>query len=378
MIRLAVSGLFLFAACELALNAPVARAQQDDTFRIYDIEHTTGLNLARGFDILTGAPRAECVVPKKPEENPGYGPDSVGFRSYRIENSQQLDRALGISASASIKMGVGSASGSVSYSNALSVSSYGLNYVVESSIKQKGKSVLAETLKEPYRKLLASGKPELLGRFRSICGDGYITEMPTGGEFKAIIQIATNSRSETEAMAASIGGSYAAYSGAASFSNSVKKAASTNEVRIWSFRRGGGGPVPITPDDIATEAANLPVSAAKTPAPLQIAVFSYTTVLDDPSIPLDTFSERAAQIEKLADLSSRARNQLGDLQFIMNHPSQFYSRPTDLPQLAQEAESLNEFRALIKHRADECIKSDGACYIGDLTPPQPSVRPARR
>jgi hypothetical protein len=376
MVAIRVAGIVV--AFWLLVNAQAAPAQEDDTFRIYNIENTTGLDLGRGFDILTGAPRAECIVPKAPKDYPKFGPESVGFRSYRIENSQQLDKTLGISASASIKMGVGSASTSASYSSALSISSYGLNYVVESSIREKGDSLLADGLKDPYKKLLASGKPEWLNRFRSICGDGYITEMPKGGEFKAIIQIATNSRSETEAVAVSIGGSYAAASGAASFSSAVKKAASSNEVRIWNFRRGGEGPVPITADDIASEAANLPVKVEKAPTPLQIAVFAYTTVLDDPSIPLETFTERAAQIEKLAALSAAARNQIGDVQFIMDHPSQFYSKPTDLPQLAQEASELNDFRLLIMQRADRCIKSDGACYLDDLILPRPTVRPARR
>lgn len=355
-----------------------AFAQEDDTFRIYNIENTTGLDLGRGFDILTGAPRAECIEPSEIVDHPEFGPDTVEFRSYRIENSRQLDKALGISASASISMGVASASASASYSNALSVSSYGLNYVVESSIRQKGKSLLASSLKEPFKKLVASGRPEMLSRFRTICGDGYITEMPKGGEFKAIIQIATNSRAETETMAASIGGSYAAASGAASFTSAMKKVASTNEIRIWSFRRGGEGAVPITADEIATAAANLPVNVAHMGAPLQVAVFSYTTVLDDPTVDLGTFSVRTAQIEKLANLSAEARNQLSDAQFIMDHPSQFYSVPTDLPQLAQEAKDLADFRLLIQQRAEVCIKSDGLCYLDDLVPPAQTARPARR
>jgi len=368
----------IVAICATLTAKLPAHSQEDDTLRIYDIENTIGIDLGRGFDILTGAPRAECIQPREAVDHPEFGPDIVEFRSYRIENSQQLDKTLGISASASIRMGVTSANASASYSNALSVSSYGLNYVVESSIRQKGKSLLADSLKEPYKKLIASGKPEMLSRFRTICGDGYITEMPKGGAFKAIIQITTNSRAETEAMAASIGGSYAAASGAASFSSSVKKAASTNEVRIWSFRRGGNGAVPITADDIATAAASLPISVAQTGVPLQVAVFSYATVLDDLAVDLGTFTERASKIEKLANLSADARNQLSDAQFIIDHPSQFYSTPGDLPQLAQEVEDLNGFRLLIQQRADLCVKSDGVCYLDDLTPPQPSARPARR
>ncbi|PDT20050.1 hypothetical protein [Rhizobium hidalgonense] len=351
---------------------------QDDIFQIYDLQDTTGYDLGRGFDVLTASPRGQCVVVGAIEDHVEFGPVGVNFRSYRIENSQQLDKVLGISASASIKFGVGSANASASYSSSVSLSSYTLNYVVEASVRRKGKSVQVQDLQERYKKLLFSGNPNAYRRFRAICGDGYISEMPVGGDFKAVIQITTSSQKESEQVAASMGGSYSIFSGAASFSSAVKKVSETNEVRIWSFRRGGEGPVPITADDIASNAANLPVSVKDAPAPVQIAVINYIGVVDDPMLPMATFTERAAKINLLGSLSAKARDQSADARYILDHPNQFFGQPSDLFELNAELAALNDFRKLVSARADECVNSEGYCMTDDLTVPLPIARPARR
>lgn len=381
-VRIAImfrGGIFvIFAAFMIVGTAGTASAQSDEIFRIYNIDTGTGYDLGRGFDILTSTPRNQCVVIQEAIAHPELGPESVVFRSYRIESSQQLDKALGISASASIKLGVGSGTASSSYSDSLSISSYTLNYVVDGSVRQKGKSIKVQDLQDRYKRLLSSGNSDGYRRFRTICGDGYIAEMPVGGDFKAVIQITTNSRSEAQALSVSLGGSYAAVSGAASFSNAVKKAAETNEVRIWSYRRGGDGPVPITPDEIATRAANLPVDVKQAPTPLQVAVYSYLGILDDPMLPLATFSERAVQIERLASLSAKARDQLSDVQYIISHPAQFFGQPSDIIQLTNEQNALIEFRKLVSDRADQCIQVDGMCVVDNFVVPTPLARPARR
>jgi hypothetical protein len=376
--RPSVFRTFLVSFVVITVSQGHGMAQEDAIFKIYDIDSTTGLDLGRGFNILTLSPRNQCVVIQKTVEHPEYGPSEVAFRSYRIENSEQLDKALGVSASASASWGVASGSASASFSSAISVSSYSLSYVVDSSVQRKGPSVQVQDLQERYRKLLASGNPDAYRRFRAICGDGYIAEMPMGGIFKAVIHISTKSRAESEAISASLSASYAGISGAASLTSSLKELAKTNEVEIWSLRKGGEGPVAITPDEIAKSAAELPVSAKAAPVPLQVAVFSYLGVLDDPMLPLETFSERAAQIERLASLSAAVRDQWSDAKYILEHPAQFYGQPEDVIKLTDEIQALVNFRLLVSARAEDCVRSDGSCLVDDLSVPIPTARPARR
>jgi hypothetical protein len=376
MTRIDSTGL-VSVFCVILVTTPV-KAQQDDTFRVYDVDSSTGYDLGRGYDILTNSPRNQCVIVSKTIEHPEYGPSEVNFKSYRIENSEQLDKALGISASASISAGVGSASASASYSSTLSVNSYSLTYVVQSSVRRKGKSIEAQDLQERYSRLLSSGNPSAYKRFRTICGDGYISEIPVGADFRAVIKIVTKSRAESESVSASLSGSYASMSGAASFSSAVKKVAQSNEVQIWNYRRGGEGAIPIGADDIATAAANLPVTSKDAPTPTQIVVISYVGLLSDPMLPLDNFSERSGQLDKLALLSSKAKDQLGDVDYIIKNPDQFFGQPADILQLSEEQNALYAFRQLVLARANECIEAAGACVVDDLTIPLPVARPARR
>ena len=370
--------LILAGAFVSQSNPRCAWAQSSDTYRVYDIDSDTGLDLARGFDILTTTPRNQCVVVQTTIDHPEYGFNGVQFRSFRVESSQQLDRMIGLSATASINVGVGRGSASASYLDSLNVNNYSINYAVEATVTHKGKSVQVQELQERYKKLLSSGNPDLYRRFRSICGDGYITEMPIGGSFRALVQIQTHSRDDAQRLSASLGGSYSAFSASASFSSAIREIAKDNEVRIWSFRRGGDGPVPITVDDIATSAANLPIAVKQAPTPIQIAVMSYVSALDDPALPVATLSQRAGQVERLATLSQKARDQISDARFILNHPDQFQGQSTDALSLSNEIATLNVFREAVSTRADSCISADGVCLIDDLIGPSPLARPARR
>ncbi|TXM94944.1 hypothetical protein [Methylobacterium sp. WL116] len=366
-------------ACFICSMCIVSDLKADDNvFVVYDIASTTGIELGRGYDTLTGTPRSNCVDIQKRNEPSGIGPDSVTFHAYRVENSSQLDKSLGISASASIKIGIGSGSASSSYTKEMSVSSYSLSYVVESAVRQKGPSIDVQDLQNRYKVLLNSKKEDAYRRFRMICGDGFISEMPTGGDFRAVVQIATNSQKANESTAASLGGSYGTTAAAGSFANAVKKAAQSSEVRLWSFRRGGDGPVPITADDIASSAANLPTLARQSPAPVQIAVMNYIGVLDDPTLPLPTFIERSSSIAGLARMSSKARDQISDVRYILDNPEQFYGQTSDIFQLNNELNALVSFREVVSARADQCMLLDGGCVIGDLSVPSPLARPARR
>ena len=170
------------------------------------------------------------------ETHPEFGPNSVSFRSVRIENSEQLDKSLGVSASASVNAGYAGGSASAAYSNSLSVSSYSLSYLVEVAVAGKGNSIRDVKLKDQFRKLISTGNDAAIARFRAVCGDGYIGEFTMGGGFQSFVQIHTRSATENEKIAASLSASYGMASGAASFSNALKKVAQSNEFASLVYR----------------------------------------------------------------------------------------------------------------------------------------------
>jgi hypothetical protein len=353
-------------------------AGEDPLFRLVNVETTAGLEIGRGYDLLAGKPRADCVDRSVVENHPDFGPNSVAFHSVRIENSGQLDRALGVSASASLSTGYGSGSASASYSTSLSISSYSLNYLVETVVNAKGDSIRDAKLKPQYRVLIVKGDDAALDRFHTICGDGYIGEFVMGGAFQALIQIHTRSKAESESLAATATAAFSMASGSASFSSVVKDIAKNNDVRIWSLERGGGGAVAITPEDIAAKASTLPDLVKKWPTPSQAAIFSYILLLEDPSLPLIDFTTRETALSLLENLSERARDQQADAQYILDHPTEFYSSPPDLPALAMEIKELEDLQTVIRAKADACVKGAGSCETVDPILPSPTARPAQR
>lgn len=367
--------LFTLLGC---LGIHQAYGDEDPLFRIIKLESNAGLEVGRGLDILTGSPRSDCVERSIVEAHPNFGPNSVTFRSIRIENSEQIDKALGLSASGSVNAGFGSGGASAAVSNTLSISNYTLNYLVETVVSAKGNSIRDVKLKPQFSALIANGNPLAIERFRTICGDGYVGEFTMGGEYQALIQIHTKSKADSESVAASLSASFSMATGAASFSNSLKKVVETHEVRIWSLQRGGSGATPITAEDIATKASTLPDNVKQAAIPNQAAVFSYILLLEDPTLPLTDFVQRETALSYLVGLSRRVRDQQANAQYIYDHPSEFYSSPTDIPKLAAEINALINYRKVINARAAECARAGGICESIDMAIPSPTTRPARR
>jgi hypothetical protein len=363
----------------VSFGAANAIGQSDPLFRVVPIDDATGFELGRGYDILTGSPRGDCVERTVVQNNTSFGPNSVSMRSARTESSEQLDKFLNISASASASFGAYGGSASASYTNSLSVSKYSLTYAVDVSVVRKGDSIRDASLKSKYSVLLKSGKDDAIRRFHDLCGDGFIDEMQIGGRFQALIQIHTNSQSDAESVAASLSGSFGGVaSGSASLAQSLKQVSQSHEVKIWTFQKGGSGPIPLTPDELASRAAAIPDLVKVAPNPIGVAIFSYTTILDDLTLPVDDFAARESTILQLSSLMNSAKDQQADAQYIFDHPSEFDSTPADIPKLATEIMQLKAYQNDIAKLASDCLDSSGECGDIDLPIPPPTARPARR
>jgi hypothetical protein len=353
-------------------------AIDDPLFRVMPIGDPTGLEIGRGIDIITGAPRGDCVEPiTTPEALTGQ--DNIQFQSNEITSINELNTALGVSASAQFNGGFGGASASASFAQSLSVQEYSFFYFVRASVAIKGGSLKAVHLKSEYLTLLRAGTPAALKHFRDLCGDGYISEFAEGGEFEAIVRIGTKTRKEREDISASFSGSTSFASGAAAFSSQLEKYARTNDVRISTYRRSGNGqPIAITAADIQNQASTLPAIAKSGPIPLRMGIFSYLTVVVDNSVGIQDLAEREIQISKLALFYNEITQRVSEITYIVDNPNEFYSNSLDLPQLVDEMKELQTDKAQIENFASKCIQNGGACSFNDISLPSISVRPGRK
>jgi hypothetical protein len=355
-----------------------ANAADDPLFRTLAVDDAAGLEVGRGLDILSGNPRADCVDRSVTADHAQFGPD-VLFQSREISDNEQLNQELGVSASATFGGGFGSASASASFARSLNVESYSLSYVVSVMLSAKGPAIRDVKLKPQYLTLLRAGTLESVERFRKLCGDGYIGEFIVGGEFKSVVQIHTKSRAERESLSGSVSGSMSMASGGASFTNSVTKISKTNDVKILTYRRGGAGvPVAITPDTIAQQASALPEIVKSSSVPLRMSIFSYLTLIDDPTIPIQTLDDRETHIRAFRTLYLAARDRDAEISYILTHGDEFYTKESDIPILVLELNKLKTFETALQDAALGCVQRPESCP--DTTPilPDQTVRPGRR
>lgn len=360
---------------------PAVAFLEDPLVRIRAVDDFAGLDVGRGYDILTGAPRGDCVERTTTSENLPVGQDNIQFVSKEVTTTEELNKALSVSASAQLKAGLGSGSASANFAKSVDIQEYSLFYVVSASLTSQGVRLRdhtsATSLKKEYRDLLKSNNPDRFRRFRMLCGDGFISELIYGGEFKALVRVNTKSRAERESLSGSVSFSGPGGGGGAEFQNRISKISTGREVNISSFRRGGKGDrIAITAADVATQASELPKAVAAGPVVTKMVITSYLMMNLD--IGMADFEDVKSAISTLAVLSSAAAERRNDLDYIGRKSDEFYVQEFDFPKIVNEIKALDNLQAEIGKRAAKCFANVGVCKINDLTLPPPTVLPARK
>jgi hypothetical protein len=101
------------AICGLLVSFDVSAAVST-----VDFNQEAGMQLARGYDSLSGEIKRDCITRTKPTPPADEGDSTasrVTFILTKIENYSSLARQIGVSASASMSGSVASISGSASF-----------------------------------------------------------------------------------------------------------------------------------------------------------------------------------------------------------------------------------------------------------------------
>jgi hypothetical protein len=80
-----------------------------------DFDQESGMFLARGYDSISGEIRGDCVERTKPISPAGANAQRTTFSLSQVENYNSLAHQTGLSASAGISLGAGSANGKMSF-----------------------------------------------------------------------------------------------------------------------------------------------------------------------------------------------------------------------------------------------------------------------
>ncbi len=326
-----------------------------------------------GFDAVSGDVKGDCVLRTEPESTTvGQGQD-VSFFLELITDSVQLAKRLEVSASASLKVGLGGGSAKAKFVADQKINSYSAFLLVHVVVKNPTKRIRDVRLADSARELLATGKRE---GFRRRCGDEFLVGITTGGEFLGMIEIESRDETDKKDISAKVRASGLTWKASAEFHSAVERITAQRNTKVTVFRKGTQESIPIELKDMIDQAKDFPKLVAGANAYAYSASFQSYEVLDLPPTanPID-IKAQAYVVERMAAEHMRYQNMLNNIEYVLDHPEQF--EQLDRAALSTKANELRGALNRIIESASKCFDNYQLCQLPtDL--PDLGVLPQRK
>jgi len=342
-----------------------------------------GYNFGVGADLLSGAPMNKSVNSDVISSVVGAGGSSVNFVVQRIQTTQDLEQALGISAEASYgspSFGSG-VSARFDFAKTAKIQSNSLFMTVTATIKLKVLSIDAPALTDEASRVV--DRPDI---FAQRFGNVFVRTIERGGIFIGVLRIDTSSSEESESIDAELKGSYGLFSADAKlrFSEIEKKFRSS--VFVQMYHEGGPPDLairdPTNPLELLTNADLFLSSFATRPEDVAVpylAILAPVTIATGPFPPNEVDLAHAQDVMRFcATRRSVLLDQLNLLQLFVDRPSRFdFSNGASLAEIRIAADNTQLDLDLIKSCASAAIDSPrGALFPADFAQAAQKVFPA--
>lgn len=276
------------------------------------VPYLPGLLLGTGYDTMAGTIRQACVTYTH-DNVPG--PGALTAQSYslsEISSNADMLSITGIDASASVDIGLFSASAEMALMSQNQINNYNANLLAEVSI-ERGWQFSRNTTLTPESQALADANPN---GFRQQCGNRYVAGVLYGGEFYGLVTVATSSQSDRSALSSAFSASYGPFAGSGSFSNETLAKLSSYQTEVTGYISGGGAQnLPLTMNSMRTRMASFPHEIMQSGGtPIQILLVEYPGL----------FSPTAPGMYQLANLRWEYVSALAEVAYVLREPSQFY------------------------------------------------------
>lgn len=294
------------------------RPPPQDSSEIVEVPDT-GINLGWGWDRHRSEPvRSVCVEFEEASE-----PAQTRYMTMKeVSDSYELMKSMGMSAQASVKTAVWSASGKAAFAKDTNITGYSSNFVMNASV-ENGVRYAAPAdggmlvLTSAARQLAATNPAE----FEHQCGDSFVSAVYAGAKLTAVITIETKSQQEKEDMSATLSGSGWGAEFEASVSQSSGSKTEGRNMSVSVFQTGGRGDgIPKDKDDLLAKLDVLPAIAYDAPKDFHMAVTPYESLANWPPQTLDN-SE--SEFDQLASFWGAYNTLYDELQFVLDHPDEF-------------------------------------------------------
>jgi hypothetical protein len=238
---LGIVALLLFSG--LALAEPVIQP------------YSHGMALGNGFNIYGSENKLACVQFVKEQSNP---PGAIKHSEWYwdlVESNEDLMEKTGVNASASVSVGLASASVETSVVSENQLSSYDINVLSLVEVELRWDYTTQVRLKPEFETLLQN-KPE---EFLEKCGNYYVSGALYGGSFYNVINMSTTSKSDYDSVAVKVSGGYGPFAASVGVSNETKATLSQRRAAIKGYTSGsGGGGVPLTAEKMSQRVEAFP------------------------------------------------------------------------------------------------------------------------
>lgn len=318
-----------------------------------------------GFDSISGDVKGDCVLRTEPElPTVGQGQE-VSFFLELITDSAQLAKRLEVSASASLKLGVGGGSAKAKFVSEQKINSYSCFLLVRVVVNNPTKRIRDVRLADTARELLATGKES---EFRRRCGDEFLVGITTGGEFIGMIEIESQDETDKKNISAKARASGLTWKASAEFDRAVENITAQRNTKVTLFRKGGTqASIPIELGDMIGQARDFPRLVAGGDAYAYSASFQNYEVLDLPPTanPIDV-KQQAYVVERMAAEHMRYQNMLNNIEYVLDHPEQF--EQFDRAALNAKADELRGALNKIVESASKCFDNYKMCQLPTALP----------
>ena len=241
LVTFAVATIALGSAQEIPMVAPLA-----DTKPTISMSSSGGLSdyLGLGLDSVTGALRAKTCVGFKRKTEPDDGGQQTLYDKRQIKTQEDILHSFGLSASATFRFGVGSASAALDYARDFQLSrskeTLGILEAVYNPDIRGFEPQLTQTA------LYAAGQGA--AEFFKACGDSYIIGVKTGGFLSIFATFTSETSAESTTSKGTVSINTGRGDGTVSMTESLRRAIQNSTADVKIFRNGTHDSIPADRD----------------------------------------------------------------------------------------------------------------------------------
>jgi hypothetical protein len=298
------------------------------------ISHNPGMILARGYNVLSGEVKGDCVNYEHLSDSTIGNALSYTFHLSSIINKSELSEELKLSSAVALKASrVAGVSAKADFLKSGTISAYNVNLVSRVDVSKPFNIIKNARLKDDFAQLAANDLVE----FENRCGNHWIMGMQNGGEFIGLLSIETESDTEQKNILIETNGQYVTFTGQGSFTEEFQQKVSHKITDIKIYVRGGSAEktYKATLEGLIQKAqsfhSEVEISGG---TPKAVLLQSYSVLPNWPGG--DISSNYEYYLQNLAKLRWQFESLKEDIRYINRYTDQFY-----LPQGLQPLDQLN-------------------------------------